>query len=139
LKTAARTTRSPAYLWYPEQGELAHAAYGARIEPLGGNYNPQGGGCTVLSLNQITRMWRVITTTALGGITSDNLAASMGSKNGAVDVFALGSVLNLPFLKNDGDGSVSLLVCIAELIHRRHTDKDDLKNVLTSFVGCRVM
>jgi hypothetical protein len=59
---------------------------------------------------------RVINTTELRGITSDNLVASMGSKIAAVDVFALGFVVSLPFPKYEGDGSVSFLVCMAEFV-----------------------
>lgn len=70
---------------------------------------------------------------------SDNLAASMGSKNGTVDVFALGFVVSLPFPNNDGDGGFNLMVCIAKFIHVRHTDKGDLKNVLTSFLGAHIL
>ena len=54
---------------------------------------------------------------------SDNLVTSMGSKNTTVDVFTLGFVVSLSFPKNDGDGSVSFLVCIAEFVS--HTDKGD--------------
>ena len=68
-------------------------------------------------------MWRVINTTELGGITSDNLVVSMGSKNATVDVFALGFVVSLSFPKNDDDGSLSFLVCISEFVHVCHTDK----------------
>ena len=57
-------------------------------------------------------MCRVINTAAIAGITSDSLTASMGSKNAAVEVFALGFVVTLSFLKkDDGEGSVSFLVC----------------------------
>jgi hypothetical protein len=31
---------------------------------------------------------------------------------------------------DDGDGGVSFLVCIAEFVHVRHTDKGNLKNPL---------
>ena len=54
----------------------------------------------------------------------------LGSKNEAVDVFALGFVVSLPFTKNEGDGSVSFLVCIAEFVYVRHTDKGYLKMFL---------
>jgi hypothetical protein len=78
-------------------------------------------------------------TSELGGITSDNLAASMGSKNGSVDVFALGFVVSLPFPNNDVDGYVNFLVCIAEFTHVRHTDKGNLKSVLASFLGAHIL
>ena len=68
-------------------------------------------------------MWRVMKSDDLGGITSDNLLASMGSKNAAVDVFAMGFVLTLPFPKTDGDGSVSVLVCIAEFVCAPHEQR----------------
>jgi hypothetical protein len=48
------------------------------------------------------RMWRVINTTELGRIMSENPLVSMGSKNAAVDVFALGFVMSFPILKNAG-------------------------------------
>jgi len=84
-------------------------------------------------VHQLRRMWRFINTTALGAITAVNLAESMGMKNTAVDVFALGFVLTLSFPMTDGDSSVSFLVCIVEFIHVRHTDKGELKNVVTRF------
>ena len=59
----------------------------------------------------------------------------MGSKNAAVDVFAMGFVLTLPFAKNDGESSVSFLVCAAEFVHVRHTHKGELQKVLTSLLG----
>jgi hypothetical protein len=31
LKTVERTTRAPTHLWWPHEGEIAHAAYGAHI------------------------------------------------------------------------------------------------------------
>jgi hypothetical protein len=68
-------------------------------------------------------MWKVINTTEITGITSDNLASSMGSKNAVVDVFTLGFVVSMSFEMDDGDGGVSFLVCIAESIHVRHTNK----------------
>ena len=83
-------------------------------------------------------MWRVINTNEVGGITSDNLGVSMGSKNRDADVFALGFVVTLTFLKSDGEGSVSFLVCIVEFIHVCHTDKGTLKTVLTSFIGAHI-
>ena len=55
-------------------------------------------------------MCRVINTAAIAGITSDSLTASMGSKNRDADVFALGFVVTLTFLKSDGEGSVSFFV-----------------------------
>jgi hypothetical protein len=71
--------------------------------------------------------------TDVGSISSSNLAESMGSKNGAVDVFALGFVVTLPFNEIDvGDSSVSFIVCIAEFIHIRHTNKGDSKHDLAS-------
>ena len=79
---------------------------------------------------QLKRIWKVINTTDLPGITSDNLASSMGSKNAAVDVFALGFVVSLPFRHDEGDVSMSFLTCITEFIHVRHTDKGNLKTVL---------
>ena len=138
LKTEEGTTRSMAYLWWPIDGVVAHAAHGANIPNLDGDYRPLGGGNIVLSVHQLHQMWRFINTTALGVITADNLAASMGKKNAAVDVFALGFVVTLPFpVGDDDDSSVSFLVCIAEFIHVRHTDKGDLKNVVTSFIGAQ--
>jgi hypothetical protein len=89
----------------------------------------------VLSLQQITRMWRVINSTDLGGITSDNLVSSMGSKNAAVDVFTMGFVMTLPFAKNGEESSLSFLVCTAEFVLVRHTDKGELQNVLTSLLA----
>ncbi len=86
----------------------------------------------MLPLPELIRMWRVINTTNLGTISSINLAASMGSKYGAVDVLALGLVVTLPFQEVDGDSSVSFLVCIAEFIHIRHTNKGDLKRSVLS-------
>ena len=47
----------------------------------------------------------------------------LGSKNEAVDVFALGFVVSLPFTKNE-------VVCIAEFVYVRHTDKGYLKMFL---------
>jgi hypothetical protein len=87
----------------------------------------------VLSIPQLIRMWRFINTTDLGSISSINLAVSMGSKNGAVDVFALGFVVTLPFHEiGVGDSSVSFIVCIAEFIHIRHTNRGDSKHDLIS-------
>ena len=80
-------------------------------------------------------MWRVINSSDLGGITSDNLVSSMGSKNAVVDVFTMGFVLTLPFTQNDGESSLSFLVCTAEFVHVCHTDKGELQNVLTSLLG----
>ena len=117
-------------------GLVTHAAHGANIPNLNGDYKPLGHGSTVLSVHQLRQMWRFINTTALGAITADNLAASMGMKNAAVDVFALGFVVTLPFpVADDDDSSVNFLVCITEFIHVRHTDKGELKNVVTSFIG----
>jgi hypothetical protein len=48
------------------------------IPHLGGNFAPQGGSGTVLSLRELTAIWKVINTTDITGITSDNLASSMG-------------------------------------------------------------
>jgi len=123
LKTTEGTTRSPAYVWYPEDGLIGHVPYGASIPHLGGNFKPQGGAGTVLSLHQLIVMWKVINSTDIAAITSDNLGASMGSKNAAVDVFALGFVVSLSLPMDDGDGGVSFLVCTAEFVHVRHTDK----------------
>jgi len=123
---------------WPKDCLVAHAAHGAHIPTLEGDYRPLGG--TVLSLPQrLHRMWRVINTTTLGAIISDNVAASMGSKNAPVDVFALGFVVTLPFPAAGGDSSVSFLVCIAEFIDLRHTDKGELKNVVTSFIGAHMV
>ena len=52
-------------------------------------------------------MWRVLNSTDLGGITSDNLVSSMGSKYATVDVFTMGFVLTLPFAKNGGESNVN--------------------------------
>jgi hypothetical protein len=123
LKTTEGTTRSPAYVWYPEDGLIGHVPYDARIPYLGGNFNPQRGGAVVLSLHQLTVIWKVINSTDISAITSDNLAASMGSKNSVVDVFELGFVVSLSLPKDDVDGGVSFLVCTAEFVHVRHTDK----------------
>lgn len=71
LKTGQGTTRVAVYVWWTQDGKIAHTAYNTHI----------------------------INTTAVAGITSDSLAASMGSKNVAVDVFALGFVVTLSFLK----------------------------------------
>ena len=133
LKTAQATTRSPAYVWWPQDGLVPHAGYNARIPKLVGVYSQVGGGHTVLSIPQLIEMWRFINTTDVGSISSNNLAASMGSKNGAVDVFALGFVVTLPFHEIDaGDSSVSFIVCIAEFIHIRHTNRGDSKHALVS-------
>ena len=114
------------YVWWPVDGLVTHAAHGANIPNLNGKYKPLGNGGIVLSVQQLHQMWRFINTTALGAITADNLAASMGMKNAAVDVFALGFVVTLPFpVADDDDSSVSFLVCIAEFIHVRHTDKGE--------------
>jgi hypothetical protein len=127
LKTAEETTRSPAFVWWPMDGLVAHAAYGAHIPSLGRDYKLLSHGGMVLSLHQLIRMWRVIKTTELEAITSDNLARSMGSKNGAEDVFFLRFVVTFPFPEASGDSGVSFRVCIAEFIHVRHTDEGDLK------------
>ena len=80
LKTTEGTTRSPAYVWYPEDDLIRHASHGAHIPHLGGNFDPQGGSSTVLSFHELTTMWKVINTTELTGITSDNLASSMDQR-----------------------------------------------------------
>jgi hypothetical protein len=108
---------------HPQDGLIGHVPYGAHIPHLGGNFNPQGGGGMVLSLHQLTATWKVINTTDIAAITSDNLGASMGSKNAAVDVFALGFVVSLSLPMVSGDRGVSFLVCTAEFVHVRHTDK----------------
>jgi hypothetical protein len=114
--------------------------HNAPIPKLVGDYFPLGQGNMVLSIPQLIRMWRFINTTDLGSISSINLAASMGSKNGAVDVFALGFVVTLPFHEIDvGDSSVSFIVCIAEFIHIRHTNRGDSKHVLTSIVDAHIV
>jgi hypothetical protein len=69
LKTTEGTTRSPAYVWYPEDGLIRHTPYGADIPHLGGNFNPQGGSSVVLSLHELTSIWKVINTTDIAGIT----------------------------------------------------------------------
>ena len=132
LKTTQGTTRRPAWLWYPEDGTIHHVAFVAHIPYLGGDYNPQGGSSKVPSLQQVQTIWKVINTTDLSDITSDNLASSMGSKNASVDVFAVGFVVSLPFHHVEGDANLSFLVCTAEFIHVRHTDKGNLKTVLTN-------
>jgi len=133
LKTAQATTRSPAYVWWPQDGLVPHARHNAPIPKLVGRYCQLGNGNTVLSIPQLIQMWRFINTTDVGKISSSNLAASMGSKNGAVDVFALGFVVTLPFHESGvGDSSMSFIVCIAEFIHIRHTNRGDSKHDLIS-------
>jgi hypothetical protein len=140
LKTARATTRSPCYVWWPQDGLVPHTMHNAPIPKLVGDYRPLGQGNIVLSIPQLIRMWRFINTTDLGSISSSNLAASMGSKNGAVDVFALGFVVTLPFHEIDvGDSSVSFIVCIAEFIDVRHTNRGDSKHVLTSIVDAHIV
>ena len=46
-----------------------------------------------------------------------HLVSSMGSKNADVDVFTMGFVLTLPFVKNGGELSVNFLVCTVEFVH----------------------
>ena len=76
----------------------------------------------------------------MGSIWSINLAESMGSKNGAADVFALGFVVTLPFHEIDvGDSSVSFIVYITEFIHIHHTNRGDSKHVLTSIIDAHIV
>ena len=64
----------------------------------------------------------------------------MGSKNAAVDVFALGFVVTLPFLKKDGvAASASFLLCTTEFIHVIHTDRGTPKEELTNFIVAHIM
>ena len=140
LKTGQETTRAPGYVWWPEDGRITHAAYNDNIEELGGNYKPQGTSNQVLTVLQLQTMWRVISTTPVPELGAVSLAASMGSKNAAVDVFALGFVMTLPFTKRNGvAASASFLVDIAEFVHVRHTDKGTLTGDLTNFIVAHIM
>ena len=50
LKTEERTTRSPAWLWWSQDGLIVHAAYNTPIPHFGDNYTPMSGASVVFQL-----------------------------------------------------------------------------------------